>query len=136
MKSRYLQFKGRLTPVTLAVAMIHGIASAQPAANTTSADVLDANSPFETGGQQAIGPRPFTSMLERLSSPVSKIELQVSGNNLPADGLSSTPVTVRLLNAQGIPVSGEVEVTVEVDNGARVLLDTDVPGRPSVDARE
>ena len=135
MKSRYLQFKGRLTPVTLAVAMIHGIASAQPAANTTSADVLDANSPFETGGQQAIGPRPFTSMLERLASPVSKIELQVSGNNLPADGLSSTPVTVRLLNAQGIPVSGEVEVTVEVDNGARVLLDTDVPGRPSVDAR-
>eukprot|EP01031_Cornospumella_fuschlensis_P006848 gene6848-8515_t len=76
----------RRTPVAIAVMLAQGLALAQPAANTTSADVPEAKSLFETGGQQGIGPRPFTSFLERLSSPVSKIGLKVDGDNLAADG--------------------------------------------------
>lgn len=115
----------RRTPVALAVLLMHGIAFAQPAANTTSADVPEAASLFETGGQAGIGPRPFTSFLERLSSPVSKIVLQVAGENLPADGVSSTEVALQLLGKDGLPVREDVEVTIEVDGGARVLM----PGR-------
>ncbi len=135
MSRQLTRFSWPLTPIALAVALAHGAVFAQPAANTTSADALDASSPFETGGQQAIGPRPFTSFLDRLSSPVSKISLQVAGNNLAADGLSGTAVQVRLLDAKGAPVIGEVDVTIEVDNGARVALDSAKPGNPQVDAR-
>ncbi|MBE2263807.1 MAG: hypothetical protein IAE92_13755 [Burkholderiaceae bacterium] len=123
MNARTLARGGALRPVALAIALLHGLALAQPAANTTSADVLDANSPFETGGQQAIGPRPFTSFLDRLSSPVSKISLKVAGDNLAADGLSGTNVAVQLLDEKGAPVAGDVDVTIEVDNGARVALE-------------
>ena len=115
----------RRTPVALAVMLMHGFALAQPALNTTSADVPEAKSLFETGGQQGIGPRPFTSFLERLSSPVSKIGLKVDGENLPADGVSATPVELRLLDKDGILIRSDVEVTIEVDGGARVLM----PGR-------
>jgi hypothetical protein len=115
----------RRTPVALAVLLLHGLAFAQPAANTTSADVPEAKSLFETGGQAGIGPRPFTSFLERLSSPVNKIALKVAGDNLPADGVSATEVQLRLVDKDGQPVRGEVEVTIEVDGGARVLM----PGR-------
>ena len=115
----------RRTPVALAVMVMHGFALAQPALNTTSADVPEAKSLFETGGQQGIGPRPFTSFLERLSSPVSKIGLKVEGENLPADGVSATPVELRLLDKDGILIRSDVEVTIEVDGGARVLM----PGR-------
>ncbi len=132
---RYRLINWRLSPIALAAALVHGAVLAQPANNATSADVLDASGPFETGGQQAVGPRPFTSFLDRLSSPVSKISLQVAGNNLAADGLTGTAVQVRLLDAKGAPVIGEVDVTIEVDNGARVALDSVKPGSPPVDAR-
>ncbi|MDO9404673.1 MAG: hypothetical protein Q7T87_11640 [Polaromonas sp.] len=115
----------RRTPIALAVLLVHGIALAQPAANTTSADVPEATSLFETGGQAGIGPRPFTSFLERLSSPVSKIDLRVQGENLPADGITPTEVSLQLLDKDGLPVRDDVEVTIEVDGGARVLM----PGR-------
>ncbi len=113
------------TPVALAVVMMHTFALAQPAANTTSADVPEAKSLFETGGQAGIGPRPFTSFLERLSSPVDKIKVSASADNLPADGVSGTEVKVQLLDAKGQLLKGEQEITVEVNGGARILL----PGR-------
>jgi hypothetical protein len=113
------------TPVALAAALICGLAMAQPAANTTSADVPEAKSVFETGGQAGIGPRPFTSFLERLSSPVEKITLKVAADNILADGVTGTDVTVQLLDAKGQILKGEIEVTVEVNGGARILL----PGR-------
>lgn len=121
--SAVVGFRG--TPVALAVVLLHSFALAQPAANTTSADLPEAKSLFETGGQQGIGPRPFSSFLERLASPVNKIELKVRGENLPADGLTATEVTLRLLDQKGQSVSEDVEVTIEVDGGARILL----PGR-------
>ncbi len=118
----------RRAPVAAAaLALLHGIAAAQqlPAPNTTSADLPEARSLFQTGGQESIGPRPFTSFLERLSSPVDKIALKVAGDNLAADGITGTQVQVRLLDREGQRVRGDVDVTIEVDGGARVLL----PGR-------
>lgn len=123
----------RKAPVAAAaVALLHGIVFAQsPAApNTTSADVLEATTPFETGGQEGIGPRPFTSFLQRLGSPVEKIALKAAADNLTADGQSGTDVRVQLFDREGRPVRGEVEVTIEVDGGARVLL----PGRSTTEA--
>ncbi|MCJ0764721.1 hypothetical protein [Variovorax terrae] len=114
-----------LTPVALAMALMQGMAMAQPAQNTTSADVPDATSLFETGGQQGIGPRPFTSFFERLSTPVDKILIKVAGNNLSADGVTGTDVNLQLLDGKGMPLAVDVDVTIEVDGGARILL----PGR-------
>ena len=115
----------RRSPIAIAVIVMHGFALAQPALNTTSADVPEAKSLFETGGQQGIGPRPFASFLERLSSPVGKISLKVDGENLPADGVGSVNVQLRLFDKDGQRITGDVDVTIEVDGGARVLL----PGR-------
>lgn len=115
----------RRTPVALAVALMHSFALAQPALNATSADVPEAKTLFETGGQQGIGPRPFSSFLERLSSPVSKIGLKVDGENLPADGVSATDVQLRLFDNNGNAIGADVDVTIEVDGGARILM----PGR-------
>ena len=117
----------RRTPIALAVIVMHGFALAQPALNTTSADVPESKTLFETGGQQGIGPRPFTSFLDRLSSPVNKISLKVDGESLPADGVSPTEVQLRLLDKDGQRITGDVDVTIEVDGGARVLM----PGRIS-----
>ena len=119
-------FSRRMTPIALAAfSLAHSVAGAQPAAHTTSADVAESQSLFKTGGQEGIGPRPFTSFFERLASPVSKISIKVAGDNLAADGVSGTDVTVQLLDAKGVPVTQEVDVSIEVDGGARVLL----PGR-------
>lgn len=107
------------------MALIHGFAAAQPAVGPSSADVPGARSLFETSGQESIGPRPFNSFLERLSSPADKISVKVAGDNLQADGVSATDVEVRLLNRDGQLLREDVDITIEVDAGARVLL----PGR-------
>ena len=95
----------KFTPVALAIALLPGLAVspawAQPApANNqaaTSADVPEAKSLFETGGQADIGPRPFNSFLARIASPVDKITLVNSADNLPADGVGSTDIRLQLL---------------------------------------
>lgn len=116
----------RPTPVALAVALLHGAALPQVAPNTTSADKVEAATQFDNSGQQpGIGPRPFTSFLERLSTPVDRIAIRVAGDNLPADGVTATDVSVRLVDNNGARITQDVEVTIEVDNGARILL----PGR-------
>lgn len=118
----------RRAPVAVAaLALMQGIAQAQPqpAPNTTSADKPEARSLFETGGQESIGPRPYTSFLERISSPVEKITVRVAGDNLLADGLAQTDVQVQLLDKAGQRIRGDMDVTIEVDAGARVLM----PGR-------
>lgn len=113
------------TPVAIAATLLSTAALAQVAAQTTSADVPDADSVFETAGQAGIGPRPFTSFLQRLSSPVESIDVKVAGDNLPADGVGGTDVVVTLKDRDGRTVVGELDVTLEVDGGARILL----PGR-------
>ena len=115
----------RRTPIGVAVMLMHGFVLAQPALNTTSADLPESKTLFETGGQQGIGPRPFSSFLDRLTSPVSKISLKVDGENLPADGIAATDVQLRLLDKDGQRITADTDVTIEVDGGARVLL----PGR-------
>ena len=116
------------TPIAVAIMVLQVTAFAQTAINTTSADTPDNKSLFETGvpgGTSAIGPRPFTSFMERLSSPVDKILIKVAGDNLPADGVQATPVSVQLLDIKGMPIKDDVEVTIEVNADARILL----PGR-------
>lgn len=113
------------TPVALAATLLTTAALAQVAGHTTSADVPAPSSAFETAGQSGVGPRPFTSFLQRLASPVDAITVMVAADNLPADGVGGTDVLVTLQDANGQPVIGDVDVTVEVDGGARILL----PGR-------
>lgn len=113
------------TPVAIAATLLTTAALAQVADHTTSADAPEANSSFETSGQSGIGPRPFTSFLRRLASPVESIDVKVAGDNLPADGVGSTEVVITLKDKSGQLVAGDVDVTVEVDGGARILL----PGR-------
>jgi len=113
------------TPVAVAATLLASAVLAQPAEHTTSADALDESSSFATSGQATIGPRPFTSFLQRLSSPVESIDVAVAADNLPADGVGSTDVVVTLKDKNGQTIKGEVDVTVEVDGGARILL----PGR-------
>jgi hypothetical protein len=113
------------TPIAFAIALLPSILLAQVAPNTTSADVPEARSLFETGGQSTIGPRPANSFLDRLSSPVEKIAVKVDGDNLAADGVTGTNVEVQLLDKNGQPIRETVEVTIEVSGGARILL----PGR-------
>ena len=115
----------RRTPVALAIVSMCTYASAQTAVNTTSADTLEAKSLFETSGQAAIGPRPFTSFLNRLSTPVEKIKIKAAADNLLADRITGTEVSVQLFDTKGNLLKGEQEVTIEVTGGARVLL----PGR-------
>jgi hypothetical protein len=119
----------RSTPIALAIALLSMSAWAQPAPATTtaatSADVPDAKSLFETGGQADIGSRPFNSFLSRLASPVEKIQLAAAADNLPADGVGSTDIRLQLLDNKGQPVKGEQLITIEVNGGARILL----PGR-------
>lgn len=121
----------RPAPVAAAVlALLHGVTLAQPAQQATSADVPVPKSLFETGGQETIGPRPYNSFFERLSSPVDKIVVRVAGDNLPADGVTPTDVEVDLLTRDNQPVRMDVDVTIEVDAGARVLL----PGRQTTES--
>jgi hypothetical protein len=112
-------------PIALAIALFGGSVLAQTAANTTSADVQDAKSLFETGGQAGIGTRPFNSFLDRISSPVEKIRVDVAADNMLADGVSTTDVKVQLLDSKGQILKSDIEVTIEVSGGARVLI----PGR-------
>lgn len=113
------------TPVAIAATLLASAVLAQPADHTTSADALLDSGTFGMSGQATIGPRPFTSFLQRLSSPVETIGVAVAADNLPADGVGSTDVVVTLKDKSGQAVKGEVDVTVEVDGGARILL----PGR-------
>ena len=115
----------RRSQIGWAVMLVQGLALAQPALNTTSADVPEAKSLFETGGQLGIGPRPFNSFLDRISSPVNRIAIKVSGENLPADGVTATEVQLRLVDKDGQPLRTDIDVTIEVDGGARLLM----PGR-------
>jgi hypothetical protein len=118
----------RFTPIALAIALLPGVAWAQPATPTntaaTSADVPDAKSLFETGGQADIGSRAFSSFLSRIVSPVETIKLEAAKDNLPADGVGANYVRLRLLDSKGL-IKGEQLVTIEVNGGARILL----PGR-------
>ncbi len=111
---------------------------AQTSPAPTSADVADAKSLFETGGQGTIAPRPFASFLERIGSPVEKIELKAKADNMPADGIGVAPVSVRLIDKNGALVTQEVEITIETTGGVRVLLPNQTtseagPGRADAD---
>ena len=105
-KARDLVMARRAPAAVAVLALLQGVGAvqAQPAPNTTSADLPEARSLFESGGQESIGPRPFNSFLDRLSSPVDKITVKVAGDNLPADGLTGTEVSVRLLGRDGMAV--------------------------------
>ncbi len=112
-----------LCPVAIAVMLLSSVAWAQqPARDTTSADAPAAKTLFETDGQATIGPRNFTSFLDKLISPVDKVVITASGNNLAADGISGTAVTVELRDKTGARLLSATEVSIEVDNGARILL--------------
>jgi hypothetical protein len=74
---------------------------------------------------------------ESLDERGQVVEVTVPRNNIPADGQTSMPVTVRLLDAQGQLVKGLVVATVEFSGGrVRVpgrLTDEDGPDRSDID---
>lgn len=105
-------------PLAAAMALIQGMAWGQGATSAESPFRSDASA----AGQPGIAPRSFTSFVERLSSPVDKILVDVADNNLPADGLGTTEVRVQLQDAKGQAVKQEVQVTIEVNADARVVL--------------
>jgi hypothetical protein len=90
-----------------------------------SSPATDGRSLFESGGMPGIGPRPYNTLAERVNAAVDEIRVRVATDNIPADGTQRTPVRVLLLNRQGLPVTQDVDVTIEVNGGARILL----PGR-------
>jgi len=102
--------------------MLQGVSLAQPATDTTSADVLESQNLFDPSGQATIGPRPYSSFAERLLSPVSKIAIKVAGENLLADGVTGTDVSVELQDAKGQLLDTTLEATLEVSGGARIVL--------------
>ncbi len=53
--------------------------------------------------------------------PVGRLVLEVGRDGIPADGQTPVPVTVRVLDANGRPVAGEVRVTLE-HSGGRLML--------------
>lgn len=134
-----------IKPLCLALAMAQPLMSvpgwAQVAAGTpnapTSADEppprlrsgttpsTDGRSLFESGGMPGIGPRPFNTLAERVNAVVDEIRVRVATDNIPADGTQRTPVRVEFLNRQGLPIDQDIDVTIEVNGGARILL----PGR-------
>ena len=122
MTTRQRNLELRLRPVVLAIGMLPLGLNAQVADGTTSADVVGRASAFDTGGQATVGPRPFTSFMERISSPVAKIAVKIPGDNLPADGVSETEVFVDLQGAGGLALKEDVDLTIEVDGGARIVL--------------
>jgi hypothetical protein len=71
------------------------------------------------------------------SNQARTIELSLPRNNIPADGQTSTPVTIRLLDAEGKPLQGLAVATVEFSGGrVRVpgrLTDETGPDRGDVD---
>ena len=95
-QNRHLNQVIKKTPVAIAATLLATAVLAQPANDTTSADALAESSGFATSAQATIGPRPFTSFLQRLSSPVESIGVAVAADNLPADGVGSTDVVVTL----------------------------------------
>ena len=106
-QNRQLNHVIKKTPVAIAATLLATVVLAQPAGHTTSADALDASGTFSTSGQATIGPRPFTSFLQRLASPVESIGMSVAADNLPADGVGSTDVVVTLKDKNGQAVQGE-----------------------------
>lgn len=122
MTKRNRKFELRLQPLVLAMGLMPLVLHAQVAGSTTSADVLGGTSAFDLGGQSTIGPRPFTSFMDRISSPVSRVSVTLPSDNLPADGVSETEVLVRIEGAGGSAIRDDVELTIEVDGGARIVL--------------
>ena len=114
-------FPWHLTPIALLVTFVLPPAVAQVSQSHSSAVQSDGTPLFLAEGQAGIAPKPFTSFLERLASPASKILIRVAGDNLPADGVSGTDVVVELLDAKGVVLTQDVELTIEVDGGARVI---------------
>jgi uncharacterized repeat protein (TIGR01451 family) len=62
-------------------------------------------------------------------SPVARLRVTPERVDLPADGASILPVTVELLDAQGVRVAGERLVTVALSRGTIVEADRD-PATP------
>jgi hypothetical protein len=127
--------------VAFAAWLCCGAAAAQSGVTTVapnSADLPEAKSLFEVGNQGTIAPRPFASFLERIASPVEKIELSANLAPLPADGVGRRSISLRLMGKDGVLVRDAVEVTIEASGGVRVLLpgrntDEAGPGRGDID---
>ena len=72
-------------------------------------------------GPQVLEGRQPTALDYALNADVGNVVVEVSSNDIPADGQSATRVVVRLLDAEGKPLRGERFATVE-HSGGRVLL--------------
>lgn len=128
MNGRRVRQMARLSPLAAALTCLSWPVLAQVAGHAPRSEAMNAGSAVAQDGQVNIGPRPFTSFLERLSSPVAGIVLRrVGADDLRADGLSATRIELELRDDKGDLLAGNHEVTIEVDGGARVRLPGTAP---------
>ncbi len=64
-----------------------------------------------------------TNQATRVNATVARVVVEVERDNIPADGVSSNNITVRLFDAQNQPVLIDALITIEHNSG-RVLLPT------------
>lgn len=118
------------TPLTLSLMMAFG--AAQVNAQEVGASSNDrTNLPYQGAqGGATSAPQSYMSLRERINSSVEVITLKADRAEFQADGQSAIDLKIGLLGAGDKPVNEAQEVTLEVTNGARIL----VPGRMTSEA--
>jgi hypothetical protein len=120
-------------PIALATAMLLGIGSAPGLAqiNASSNDPR----PVNLGGQN-VAPASYLALPQRLRSVIEELRVEATASDMPADGVSSIDITVRLLDAEGKPVQKPIEVSVSVGGGARILVPRRLTTEAGADAAD
>jgi hypothetical protein len=118
-------------PLVLALLLAFGNhVSAQVSASSNDRTNLPSQ-----GAQGGIttAPSSFLALRERINSPVEVITVTADKADFQADGQSAIAVKVALTGSNNQPVAEAVDVTVEVNGGARILVPARVTSEAGAD---
>jgi hypothetical protein len=125
----------RLSPSAVACGML-----CLSLASAVSAQSYEPVKPVPINAAQTSAPEVLRGTIDGVdysaNSSVASITVELEKNGLPADGLTTNQVTVRLFDKTGAPLKGDVTVTIE-NSAGRVLIDgakTDELGPGRLDA--